>query len=114
MFAKATALLAASLLLLPANAAMLRALEEEKEIKPLVVTGDREIVPQTGLPPEGRVVLASADHPLPDPMAKKLELEGDGGDRRLAIACGDCFWSSYYGYIFICCDHTGTCVYYYC
>lgn len=113
----AKALLAVPFLLLSANAAMLRAPEEETEIKPLdAVTVEREIIPQTGMPPEGRTVLAVDDHPLPPIEADAESEDNEGsGDRRLTVWCKTyCWWHSYYGYITYCCDHTGYCAYVYC
>ena len=96
-----------------ANAKSLRRLATENEGG--VVTIDREIVADTGLPPAGRTIQQDSTHSLPfPPMAPEGAVDVHGDDRKLAVACSSCWWDSFYGYIAVCCDHTGACVYVYC
>jgi len=94
-----TVAILAATLLQTSGAVNVRARELEGED----VTIDREIG-EDGMPPAGRKI--------PDLPAPANPKDGDGRD--LAIACTACYWNSYYGYITLCCDHTGDCGYFYC
>lgn len=71
---------------------------------------DTEIAAQTGLPPPGRLVHEDEYYPILFPTQDQDE---EGG-RKLAIACTRCYYHSHYGFVKYCCDHLGTCGWFYC
>jgi len=105
-----------------ASSASARRLVRVNDVEDDEVTIDREIVAQTGLPPEGREVKPNDSNPLPDPpddaptAGEGGEDGGDGNDRALTYyykKCSKCYWHHYYGWYAYCCGYH-YCGYYYC